>query len=653
VLLLGSLAVWTLAYQQKASYTVDVGGLYDDAFIADFHDKEANTELNYRWTQSSSLVTFPGVGNEPVNLSLTTIGNRLGGSPPVLTVQARGKTFTVQTSSTARTDTIFLERGDPFNGNLVVTLSSPVFTPPSDQREHGLGVIVDRVTVSPADYGLRPIVVPPTGTLMGMLAGILSAYLVMLVAFQRVRYGLLAAGALSLVLAVLVLSARLELGLLAWQLPGLGLLAVFLAIAGKVLLDKALPRSRQLAVLTCLGSLAFVVAFVVRFGGLIYPQFRSSDLLFQAHRMQWVMQGNWVFPSALPDGTAVPYPPALFVILTPLGWLFGNSDETISLILKASMALLDSLTCLGLAWAGWRLWGGRAGGLAALVYALSPAPFELFSAGNYTNLFAQGFLNLTLLGCLVYLDGRGVRRAGLWVGVLSAGFVLTMLGHYGVMLATLPIVGLFGLWTIVETVRGKRPVRSWKLLSGFVLSLVASFAFYYRHFLVEMWEQMSAIVRRLGSPGNGGAVDTSGVPLRQEPLYERLVRKVSALVGLPATLSAVFGLALPSPTRRIESVEPRPCGMGRQALALLLSWLGASALFLLLDQTLGDAVRWYYLAAAAIALLAGRFLARLSSKGRAGWLLLGLVLSLLLFQLLGTWVGDQIFTRYHDIAPIR
>jgi 4-amino-4-deoxy-L-arabinose transferase-like glycosyltransferase len=653
VLLLGSLAVWALAYQQKASYTVDLGGLYDDAYVAGFHDKEANPELNYRWSQPHSSVTFPGIGNEPVILSLTTVGNRLGEPPPLLTVQARGKTFTVETHSTVHTDTLFLDRGNPFDGNLVVTLSSSVFTPPSDQREVGLGVIVDRVTVSPADYGLRPIVVPPIGTLLGMLAGLLATFLVMLVSLRRVSYGLLAVGTLSVVFTILVFSARLQLGLLAWQLPGVGLLAVVLVVAGKVLLGNTLPRSRQVAVLAGLGSLAFALAFVVRFGGLIYPQFRSSDLLFQAHRMQWVMQGNWVFPSSLPDGTVVPYPPALFVILAPLGWLFGNSDETLSLILKASMALLDSLTCLGLAWAGWRLWGGRAGGVAALVYALSPAPFELFSAGNYTNLFAQGVLNLTLLGCLVYLDGRGVRRTGVWVALLSAGFALTMLGHYGVMLATLPIVGLFGLWTIVESVRGKRPMRSWQLLLGFALSLVASFALYYRHFLSEMWEQMSAVVRRLGSSGSGGEVDASVVSLRPEPLYERLVRKVSALVGLPAVLSALFGLVLPSPARCVESVEARPCGMGRQALALLVSWLGAAVLFLLLDQTLGDAVRWYYLAAAAVALLAGRFLSHLTSKGRLGWLLVGLVLSLVLFQLLGTWVGDQIFTRYHDIPKVQ
>ncbi len=643
-LLLGSLLLWALAYQYKASYTVDLGGLYDDGYVAGFHGKEVNPEHNYRWSRDISSVNFPGIGNEPVVLSLTTIGNRLGGPPPLLVVEARGKTFIVQTASTPHTDTIFLDRGNAFDGDLVVTLSSTVFSPPPDERE--LGVVVDRVTVTPAEYGLRPVVVPAPGTLLGMLAGLIATYLVAIIALRRVRYALLAGGTLAIVFAALVLVARMEFGLWGWQLPGLGLLTVLLALFGRILLDSILvPRTRQAALVAGIGSAAFVSAFILRFGGLIYPQFLSSDLLFQAHRMQKVLGGEWVFPSALPDGTVVPYPPALYVILSPLGLLFGASDDTLSLILKASMALLDAATCLGLAWAGWRLWGGRVGGLAALVYAFSPAPFELFSAGNYTNLFAQGVLNLTLLGWLVYLGRGGVRHSWLWVGVLSIGFALVMLGHYGMMLAALPIVGFFGAWTLVETVRGKRPTRSWHLILGFSLSLVASFALYYRHFISDIWEQFSALFGRLGGGKAQEIASPDAAPLRQQPLYEKLLGKVANLVGVPATLAGLFGLFLPE-TR--ESTGSRRSPVDGQARALILAWLGAAALFLLLDQTLGDAVRWYYLAAAVIALLAGRFLAALSAKGRAAQVLVGLVLSIMLLYLLTTWVGDLIFTRYHE-----
>ena len=116
-------------------------------------------------------------------------------------------------------------------------------------------------------------------------------------------------------------------------------------------------------------------------------------------------------------------------------------------------------------------------------------------------------------------------------------------------------------------------------------------------------------------------------------MLDFLLRRIP-WIGPLALIAALFGLAVPA---KVElSVR-----------ALLLSWLAAAALFGLLDQRLGDTVRWYYLAAAAVALLAGRFLAMFLQRGLAARLLFTLSLSLMLIQLLTFWVGDLIFTRYH------
>ena len=63
VVLVASLATWALAYQAKTVYTVDVGGLSDNAYVSGFHDKERNATLNYRWSGPRSEVRFPGIGN--------------------------------------------------------------------------------------------------------------------------------------------------------------------------------------------------------------------------------------------------------------------------------------------------------------------------------------------------------------------------------------------------------------------------------------------------------------------------------------------------------------------------------------------------------------------------------------------------------------
>ena len=122
------------------------------------------------------------------------------------------------------------------------------------------------------------------------------------------------------------------------------------------------------------------------------------------------------------------------------------------------------------------------------------------------------------------------------------------------MLSTLPILGFFGIWTLVETLRGQRPSRSWYLIFGYILSLAAGFVLYYRFFLREMWDQFSVLASRFGG-GNSQIATTGGsaIPAPSEPFYEKLTRRVSSLVGLPATLGwpvwAGFAVGLPKVVR--------------------------------------------------------------------------------------------------------
>ena len=628
LLLLASVALWALAYQQKAVYTLDVGGKVDDAYVSGFHAKERNADLDYRWSGSNSSVRFPGVGNQPLILSITTIGHRPEGDPPLLTVRARGQKFTHQTTGEPRSESFPIERGDPFEGDVEVEFSTTTFTPAGDARR--LGVIVDRVTITPADFELRPFVLPPVGAITSLLAGLVILYAIVLATVRSIRAALVSLGGLSLIAFLLILFARPELGLLTGYLPELCLWGLALALASRALLDSVLGYNSYGAVQAAgWGSAAFSLAFLLRYGGLIYPQFLTSDILLHAHNILSVLGGEWVFSEPLPDGTPAPYPNALYLLLAPFALLFGTSDESLSLLLKWSGALFDSATCLALAWALSRVWSARAGGIAALVYALSPAPMLLFSAGNYANIFGQAALNFTLLGGLVLLARRSDFAVSAGASFLAAGFFLTVLGHYGIMLATLLVVGMYALWAAWGAGRGRAYGAAWVVVGAFVVSLAASFLLYYRNFAAEMWHQWSGVLARLSGSGPRG-----GPPVDASSLPGGIWNRIATWLGVLAALMGLFGaffLARLAPTAR----------------ALLVCWLFACAIFALLDQALGDAVRWYYLAAAPASLLAGGFLALLTTRGRPARALTALVLLALLTHLLLFWVGELIFTRYH------
>jgi hypothetical protein len=626
---LAALVLWMLAYQVKQAYVVDVADMAYHPYISGFNDIESPPDgggAPYRWSTGSPSLLIPGAGNQPVVVSLTTVGARPAGTPPAIEIEVRGQRFAVQTTAQERADSFLVERGNPLDGDLRLRMLVPTFTPPSDPRE--LGVIIRRVEIAPADYGLRPLVVPSLATLGGLMAGLGGMFALLVVTTRRNRAALVGAGLAALLGTLGIVFARPDTAFLAGQLPSLALWTLALGWVGRALLDAllwAVPRS---GVAVSAGSVAFALAFALRFGGLTYAQFLTSDLMLHVNNTLGVLQGDLVFTEPVPDGTLVPYPPAYYMLVGGLSFLFGQSAETLGLLLKWTASALDASACLALAWAGAQVWSGRVGALAALAYAASPAAYDLFSAGNYTNLFAQSVLNLTLLLGVTYLGVRG----GSWgagPALLLAGFGLTMLGHYGMMLGALAILAFFLLWAMVAQFQGRCPSRAWVVLGAAGVALLGSFALYYWRMTELVFNQWGGVLSRLS-----GGQDASQPPRRS--LLDSLVRlpgKLSDLVGWLVVIAGAAGLA---GSRRIPS----------GARALVGAALAAALVFAVLDQVVGDAVRWYYVAAIPLALPAGAFLARLAGRRTTGLGLALLVLGTMFWQALTFWV-NLIYTRYH------
>jgi hypothetical protein len=630
-----ALVLWAAAYQHKREYTVQVADLGFHPYITGFNDIErsiTDPPFDYRWSKSSPEIEFPGIGNQPVEVVLTTFGARPGGDPPLVVWTARGKEFELQTQPQLHTDTFFLDRGsDPLDGDLRLAFDVPTFTPRGDPRE--LGVIIRSVTVRPADYGLRPFVIPPLYVLLGLLAGLAGTYALFLISGLSRALALASTWLLAILSTLGILLARPDTALLAANLVSLMAWGLPLAVIARLALTRLLSSAGNPQSAIAWGTLAFALTFVVRFGGLTYPQFLTSDLLLHVHNAQEVMAGKWVFSEPLPDGRLVPYPPAYYLLIAGLSPLTGASDEGLGLAFKWTASLLDALTCLGLACAASRLWprhGQLVGPFAALAYLASPGALDLFSAGNYTNLFGQSMLNLTLLGALVYISGR--QPAGRWVPLLLAvGFLLTMLGHYSMLLATLVIMFFFAVSIAIFHRSDAHRKRSWAVLGAYGSAVVGGFALYYWRFLDVIAAQFGDVLGRLWGqrPVTTSASQAPG--LRDSLL--KLPGKVGQLLGGLLVISAGYGSALLS--RRLGAVR-----------ALIFSWLAATLIFAVLDSFVGDSIRWYYLGAAPIALLAGRFLALLASRQRWCRPLAILTLSAALLHMLLFWI-DLIYIRYH------
>jgi hypothetical protein len=117
------LVLWVIAYQYKLDYVVQVADLASHPYIFNFNDNETTTAeppLVYRWSKGHSQIFLPGIGNEPVLLSITTIGSRPLGPPPEVTMRVRGQTFKIQTEAGQRTHSNQVERGDTREADLAL-----------------------------------------------------------------------------------------------------------------------------------------------------------------------------------------------------------------------------------------------------------------------------------------------------------------------------------------------------------------------------------------------------------------------------------------------------------------------------------------------------------------------------------------------------
>lgn len=499
-LLICTLAI-TAAYQAKLDVSLTLGNSYDCPYLGKTYrcpllddwnagERDPSDGTSYRWSKGISPLRFVGVGNQPLKLTLHLSGARPGGAaPPTMRAAINGRDYTWPTTAPFSDQSFSLPRQPNLSGNLDIILYPPTFSPPKDARE--LGVRVAGLRLESAGGLVLPDPLAGASLLLGLALLWLFGYRAWASWRGAASVGL---GGLLLVCAGLVANRVLVSSFAA---P----LAVTLLWAGLLWLLLLLLLPRSWADERARGWLAaaVTVAFALRFGGMVHPQFISIDLNFQAEKLAQIVRffkgsgENFYFQSELPNGTPVPYPSAFYVLLSPFSLLLGGGRESDQLLLRFAVAICEAGAGLAVYRFALRL-GPNAALFAASLFAVGPAVYDLLSAGTLSNVFGQ-VMFVVALACAVEVLSRRRSEAGYarWLAAYAGFSLLTLLGHYGSAIASVVVTGTVGLLWLLFAPSGMRG-RIWPLTGVFVSTLIAAYLLYYVHYNAQIGGQIANLL---------------------------------------------------------------------------------------------------------------------------------------------------------------
>ena len=336
-----------------------------------------------------------------------------------------------------------------------------------------------------------------------------------------------------------------------------GLLVLTWAVL-PVLLRVAAPFGSA-ALLRSLWALA-LLACALRLVGALYPLFRAYDLPLNVERLLNVVNGILVATNRSFEfrGGETIYPPGPYLVLLP--WLLLGF--TPSMLVQASMAMIDGLSVLGIAALALVLGlRERAVIVVALLSLALPISLTSLYYGHSAQIFGQALL-APLAALLVIAFEQ--RRIWPWV---AAGTVLSiaLLSHIGV--SVLAVSWLAIVWLLLSVRRDSLRQVWWRLTIMLLVCGGLAALLVYGAVIPEHLEQLQQIGAASAAGGN-------------RPAYN-LIARAYWISYTPAVLVlAVPGLLLLLLNARTS------------ARLLIGGWLAAAALFSLIELATGLQVRY-------------------------------------------------------------
>ena len=545
-------------------------------------------QSTFAWTRDEVTLRLPGLDRRIAwTLQLRVRGGRPGSNPALAFLSDGVPIGSSQTGDEFQDVRLEIPaRPERRRGVTISFRVSSTFVPGgADPR--ALGVMVDRLTLSPASVALAPRDALAGAAASSGLMGAAFALTGVTAGSAIVGAVILSAGDAAIVMRQFgpyTAFPHTAIWLSGWIGAGL-ILGVWLAGAAR---GARLRNTAKFAAVFSASAL-FLTLLV-----LLHPDMPVGDALFHAHRFEAVLAGNLLFTSIAPGGYAFPYAPGLYVVSSAFARLAtrGAADMALLRIVVATTDTLAAVLLYRVVVTGWN--DRLAGAVAVALYHLAPLNFSVLVTGNLTNAFAQSLA----IPALALIAGRAVRieRRAMTaaLGLVLAAAYLSHTSTLAILfVATLACAALFLL-------RGGPALRSpaWAILAATAAAGVLATVLYYAHFM----DTYRAEFARIGHETAAGAPATGG---------RTILQRVS---GVPYGLRINFGVPLLA-LAVAGAWWQYARALGDRLSLTVAGWLLACAGFLLLGVLTPVDMRYYLAAIPAVAVLAARGAARAWERG--------------------------------------
>jgi hypothetical protein len=601
VLLLLALPALLVAFQFQPTHRIDVGEGNDGFYLRGSYVQEQGNGTDFRWLSGDSEIVVPGApGNSTWTASLRLSNGRPFGDAPVnVRVLADEREVARFTVDTTFQDYTFQFRRPPLaDGDLVVTIESQTFDPPGDDDNRQLGVVLDTVSLSPVrDRAAEPYIYPPTYALA----------VLMLLMGVAALLGYLGTPILGGAAAVFILLTGILIGQVrepdittAYMFSLLLILATTIvsaliirpivrrlyALGGVV---ASVREERWLLGIFAFGSLAHLA-------GVFFPGFMAHDLIFQTHRVEDILRGNFLMSQISTEWgyQRNPYPPALYVLMAPFAAVTNALYGDTALPLRLLPPIIDATSPFLIFYLLRRCRiPDPAPLLAAFCYVLAPATYQLLWWAFYSNLFGQ-WVTLAIV-TLVIAHYTSLTRPKVFA-LLVVLLGLALLSHPGTFVLTVALVPILALALALNHRDDRRG--AFALLAALAVAGAIVFALYYVHFTGIVFTAVENLLN--GNRVAGGADSDRG----WEPAYigNRLFVMPFALYFVATCITGI----------RLLFTRGRERTLGWLITAIVVT----ASIFAAIHVATGLWVRYFVFLTPVLAIGLGVGLAWLTSRGR-------------------------------------